>query len=970
MSNWRALSLLVACALMLQGIVGSAHAARTSNVRNTVHNLSSTGPTDVGVTRTVSSASETEICVFCHTPHGADTSQTPLWNKTLGGATYTPYTSNTLDAETIKGAALDQPMGSSKLCLSCHDGAMALGSVRVLRGVNNPATISVGGTGAGGTMPPGSGTTTGYTRNLGGVSGLDLTNDHPISVTYDSGLSSRDGELRAPNASQQSTIMINGTNPLFGKRAAGQSPNRPVLPLEPTGASGAGQVQCTTCHDPHIKGDSTDISNEGNIKFLRRPRVQTVQPTYVDGQPVYGDSGNIICLACHDKGLQGLGGNSWNYSAHANELVATPTYRAAAATTRGFPTNIKVWQASCLNCHDTHTVTGSRRLLREGTDASPGTALSAGGFKAGGSSALEETCYQCHRDAAGSILATSTSVPDIRTDFNIVNGYRMPIVTADQGTITAPTAEMHDPGSGTGFSDGYAGSGLVNGLPTTGSNCIAASNDKCGADLIERRPLLGTTAANRHVECTDCHNPHRVVKFKLFFGNAGNLSGSGDTQGGTHEHTNTAMTHTNVASGALRGSWGVEPIYGSNSFHATASNFTVRRGDPGSETVSTAMPLSNTTMDIKGFVTREYQVCLKCHSTYGYTTPPNLRSAASRRGLTPAGTDTVPGVGNALTQYTDQAKEFQSPDTHATESTAGTTISLGQDGGANNGSGTYPGSNGGNFNTNNHRSWHPVMRSTGRTMTLRGSGTADPPWYRPWSNAVGTQTMYCSDCHGSATTGTGNLHDGSNAPAGRGSVIPDNTDTATGAGSPWGPHGSTNPFILKGSWDNTSGGSSGTDMLCFKCHDRAVYTGSGNAGRSGFCCDGRGNLHNYHVNKIGGPLKCSWCHVAVPHGWKNKALLVNLNDVGTEAGYSGTSKEVSLSGTDSDSYTKAPYYLNAKLKVLNFARSGQWNKDSCNAAGKANADRVNNTSNNTSGNEVQATDKGIDWMKNTCNSPP
>ncbi len=937
MSNGRLSAVLVACLLLLPRLVDPAYAARTSDVRSTLHNLSSTGP------GTVKAAGESEVCVFCHTPHGADTSQTPLWNKTLAAKTYTPYTSNSLDAETIKNASLDQPMGSSKLCLSCHDGAMALGSVRVLRGQANPATIGVANTGAGGVMPGGSGTTTGYTRNIGGgvlgqTSGFDLTNDHPISVTYDSNLSNRDGELRAPNASQQSPILINTTHPLFGKRAAGQSASRPVLPLEPTGASGAGKVQCTTCHDPHLKGDASDLANEGNIKFLRRPRVQTVQPTYVDGQAVYGDSGNIICLACHDKGLQGMGGNSWNYSAHANSQVATQPYRAAAATTRGFPTTIQVWQASCLNCHDTHTVTGSRRLLREGTDATPGTALYLGGFKAGGSSALEETCYQCHRDAATSILSTSTSVPDIRTDFNIAGGYYMPITSANQD---AGGLEKHDPGSGrAGFNDGYSG-GVVNGLTTSGSNCSAASNDKCGADLIESRPLLGTTATNRHVECTDCHNPHRVVKFKLFFGNSGNLSGAGDTQGGTHEHTDTAMTHTNVASGALRGTWGVEPTYGSNSFHASASNYTVRRGDPGSETVSTTMPLNNAggtvggttfnAMDTKGFVTREYQVCLKCHSTYGYTSPPNLRASASRRGLTPAGTVATPGVGNALTQYTDQAKEFQAPDSHADESTSTTAVNLGTDGGAI------------GYNANNHRSWHPVMRSTGRTTSKRSVSTG--AFNAPWSNAIGSQTMYCSDCHGS------NVTSGS-------SVIPDGTDTSTGAGKPWGPHGSENPFILKGVWNKDS--STGTTNLCLKCHNPTSSTGFGISGDGG----GRDNLHSYHVDRVGKAIHCTWCHVAVPHGWKNKSLLVNLNDVGEEAGFApGSSFEVAIS--QNSHYTKPPYYLEAKNKIRTFARPGNWQESNC-GSGQLGATVIANTQ----GNTTNTTGSTKTWMTNMCQNPP
>ena len=42
-------------------------------------------------------------------------------------------------------------------------------------------------------MPPGEGTASGFTRVLG----TDLGNDHPISVTYNTALATRDGELRA-----------------------------------------------------------------------------------------------------------------------------------------------------------------------------------------------------------------------------------------------------------------------------------------------------------------------------------------------------------------------------------------------------------------------------------------------------------------------------------------------------------------------------------------------------------------------------------------------------------------------------------------------------------------------------------------------------------------------------------------------------------------------------------------------------
>ena len=85
-----------------------AHAQSTSDVANTPHNLSVDGP------GTAKATSETQVCVFCHTPHGATNSPgTPLWNRALSAQTYTTYSSSSLDAETIAGQ-LAQPAGSSK----------------------------------------------------------------------------------------------------------------------------------------------------------------------------------------------------------------------------------------------------------------------------------------------------------------------------------------------------------------------------------------------------------------------------------------------------------------------------------------------------------------------------------------------------------------------------------------------------------------------------------------------------------------------------------------------------------------------------------------------------------------------------------------------------------------------------------------------------------------------------------------
>ena len=94
-----------------------------------------------------------EVCHYCHVPHGA-MANTPLWGHKLSNAVYKIYQSTSLVAK------VGQPTGSSKLCLSCHDGTIAIAS-----------TVTGG---AGGMyISPGE-------KNLG----TDLSDDHPISFTY------------------------------------------------------------------------------------------------------------------------------------------------------------------------------------------------------------------------------------------------------------------------------------------------------------------------------------------------------------------------------------------------------------------------------------------------------------------------------------------------------------------------------------------------------------------------------------------------------------------------------------------------------------------------------------------------------------------------------------------------------------------------------------------------------------------
>lgn len=146
-----------------------------------------------------------ETCAPCHTPHHAQSSLIPLWNHETTMATFTLYSSETLDARP------EQPSASSKSCLSCHDGTVALnafgGNVGSVFIDNGPANL-----------------------------GTDLSNDHPISFRYDTALALQDGDLFDPAATPVPAL-------------EGASIRDGMLVND--------YLECSSCHDVHrSKGDS------------------------------------------------------------------------------------------------------------------------------------------------------------------------------------------------------------------------------------------------------------------------------------------------------------------------------------------------------------------------------------------------------------------------------------------------------------------------------------------------------------------------------------------------------------------------------------------------------------------------------------------------------------------------------------------------------------------------------------------
>jgi predicted CXXCH cytochrome family protein len=236
-------------------------------VSNTKHNLGSGGSGPNTYPNTA------EICVFCHTPHGGDTTAAvPLWNRTLAApASYTTYDS--LGSTSMDGA--EAPVGSVSIaCLSCHDGTQAMDSL-----LNEPGSGAVvagfsGGTWSGNDRPQG-------IANLG----TDLSNDHPIGIQYGGGgitTSAVSGPVNDVDFVATANTVLNGTTVWWVDTELAPNGTREKTDMQLYTRSvasidgGLAQpfVECASCHDPH-----SEVTT-----FLR----------------VVND-GSAVCLACHNK---------------------------------------------------------------------------------------------------------------------------------------------------------------------------------------------------------------------------------------------------------------------------------------------------------------------------------------------------------------------------------------------------------------------------------------------------------------------------------------------------------------------------------------------------------------------------------------------------------------------------------------------------------------------------------------------
>jgi cytochrome c553 len=283
----------------------------TENVRNSKHNLS--------LNPNIAAQGTTEVCIFCHTPHGGDTvaeGAAPLWNRNLSyqsGQTYVMYLSPNFDSVGTTG----KPQGVSLACLSCHDGAITFDAL-----LNFPGSGSADGI----TFTDHDNVSGGKMVNTGGklfpMLGTDLSNDHPISMEIPCGKDpqfdntvSGSTEKQICNNLVQSELTAGRISPLY------RGPANTVLPTDkrdqirayPT-VAGKAYIECASCHNPHEESNAVTNANgtvtilagftgtPRDTRFLRYPSFvgasTGILPADLDQNR---NMGSLLCLSCHQK---------------------------------------------------------------------------------------------------------------------------------------------------------------------------------------------------------------------------------------------------------------------------------------------------------------------------------------------------------------------------------------------------------------------------------------------------------------------------------------------------------------------------------------------------------------------------------------------------------------------------------------------------------------------------------------------
>lgn len=373
------------CLFLLLVFSASGQGIKISDLLNSSHNLAAGGPGPV-------TSIESRPCVLCHISHKGYTDTTLLWNHQKTSAAFTSYQSPTLNASPGNPAA-----GPSKLCLSCHDGTVALGQ-----------TVALGVVQTSGVM------------GSNAVTGVDFGRHHPV-----------------------------GIRPVDDGQIYTGLSQTPAVSADPSVRLRSNLIECVTCHDPHsenidaTRGRFLVRSNQASALCLACHDPSRIAPNYLNGwtgsahqsaantkSELYGTVAANACQSCHlphnpAKAVPLLRAAEENACSgcHAGTgtnpaLVSVFSQLALAyshpTTTRSglhaagestYPLNSNR-HAECADCHNSHAA-----KIVAGTPTAPVLSPAMAGVSGvdglSGSTALRpasneyEVCFKCHANSLG-----------------------------------------------------------------------------------------------------------------------------------------------------------------------------------------------------------------------------------------------------------------------------------------------------------------------------------------------------------------------------------------------------------------------------------------------------------------------------------------------------------------------------------------------------------------------------------------
>lgn len=335
-------------------------------------------------------------CTFCHAPHSGIGGLTPLWNQTLSTQSYSLYTSTTY-VQQGKQPTLGR---SSSLCLSCHDGTVAIGQSAVY-----------------GKIP-----TTGTMNNMD-VFGTALNSSHPFSMV-----------TPLKDAPDMAASLV-----AQGKTA------------DPTGAVKliAGNVECISCHNPHVQGTDKiaqmflvrDSSNGQMCLACHDPnRIVPGQANLLSGwtTSIHAVATNQVATTANVGLYPAVAVNACT-SCHMEHNANGPARLMRPATPAA--TGVDASTQDCITCHNggSNISPAAPNVYGEFAKIShllpAGTNLHDEAESAVLNNNRHATCVDCHNGHAANQMTTFTAPPGIRPPQNAVAG-----VSAVDGTTVLTSA--------------------------------------------------------------------------------------------------------------------------------------------------------------------------------------------------------------------------------------------------------------------------------------------------------------------------------------------------------------------------------------------------------------------------------------------------------------------------------------------------------------------------------------------------